>query len=216
MLTMTFCINIDPIEIVAIVAIGSVIIAISGLVLCTQIHPFLAKNAPIAADVLVVEGWLPDSALQSAAVEFKQGGYQQLITIGSAIPRGLYLSEYHNFAELAAATLIAIGVDPLQISIVADPSLTLGRTASNAVLLDRWLATSELEIAALNLFTLSTHARRSWLLFANILAPRQIAVGIIAAEPLNYDYHRWWHSSEGFRTVISELLAYLYVRIGNL
>lgn len=214
MLTTTLCIPIDPIKIATIGAILVIIIAISSLAMCLQLHSFLAKTAPVAADVLVVEGWLPDYALQSAAMEFKQGGYQQLITVGSPMPRGIYLSEYDNFAELAAATLTAIGVDPTRISIVADPSLMPNRTASTAILLDRWLTTSELQIAALNLFTLGTHARRSWLLFDRLLAPK-ILVGIIAVEPLNYDAQSWWHSSEGVRTVISELLAYLYVRSGK-
>jgi hypothetical protein len=215
LLATTVCFCIDAIAIVFWLWIGFGLIVLSGWVMLRQIHSFLAKNAPVAADVLVVEGWLPDYALQSAAIEFKQGAYQQLITVGSKIPRGVYLSEYDNFAALAAATLIAIGVDPQRISIVTDTSSTPGRTANAAALLDRWLTTSELQIAALNLFTLGTHARRSWLLFDRLLAPK-LLVGIIAVEPLNYNTQSWWHSSEGVRTVISELLAYLSVRIGKL
>jgi hypothetical protein len=214
MLLTTFCIHIEGIEIVALVLL-MMCIAVAIWLAIVNLHAFLAKNAPVTASVLVVEGWLPDYALESVAAEFKHGAYQKLITIGGALPRGFYLSEYQNFAELSAATLIAIGVNPVHILVVADPSQSPGRTASTATILDRWLATSELQITALNLFTLGTHARRSYLLFKQILEP-EIAVGIIASEPLNYDANRWWHSSEGFRTVISELLAYLYVRIFNL
>jgi DUF218 domain len=210
LLLTTVCLGIDPISIITWLSIGFGLIMLGSWVILGQIHSFLAKNAPVAADVLVVEGWLPDYALQSAAVEFKQGGYHRLITFGSAIPRGIYLSEYHNFAELAAATLTAIGVDPQQISIIADTSSTPGRTANSVALLAQWLTTEDLQITALNLFSLGTHARRSWLLFDRQLSP-QISVGIIAKEPLNYEPQNWWRSSEGVRTVIAELLAYLYV-----
>jgi hypothetical protein len=211
MLLTTFCIHIKGIEIIALL-LPIICITIAIWLTIVNLHAFLAKNAPIAASVLVVEGWLPDYALESVAAEFKNGAYQKLITIGGALPRGFYLSEYQNFAELSAATLIAIGVNPVHILVVTDPSQSPGRTASTATILDRWLATSELQITALNLFTLSTHARRSWLLFKKILEP-EISVGIIAGEQLDYDSKSWWRSSEGVRTVISELIAYLYVRI---
>jgi uncharacterized SAM-binding protein YcdF (DUF218 family) len=214
MLINTFYIRIDAIALVILLLL-TIFIAVILVFTILNLHTFLAKNSPIKADVLVVEGWLPDYAIEAAATEFKNGAYQKLITIGGAIPRGFYLCEYQNFAELSAATLIAIGVDPANILVVADPSQSPGRTTSAATILDQWLATSELPITALNLFTLGTHARRSYLLFKRILEP-EIAVGIIASEPLNYDSNSWCHSSEGFRTVISELLAYLYVRIFNL
>ncbi|NJL42483.1 MAG: DUF218 domain-containing protein [Pseudanabaena sp. SU_2_4] len=186
-----------------------------GSLAILNIHPFLAKSSPINADILVVEGWLPDYAIQSAVTEFKQGSYHKLITIGGSLPRGFYLSEYKTFAELAAATLIALGVDREQLIVVSDPSQSQSRTYNSAVILNQWLSTSELQIKSLNIYTLGTHARRSWLLFKEVLEP-QISVGIVANEPLNYDSKNWWHSSEGIRTVISELLAYLYVRIFKL
>ncbi|AFY96783.1 ElyC/SanA/YdcF family protein [Chamaesiphon minutus] len=209
----TFCICIDEIAIFALAFLTTCLIAAIGLSIF-NIHVFLSKNSPIEAEVLVVEGWLPDYALQSAAMEFKDGAYHKLITIGGTIPRGSYLSEYANFAELSAATLIALGVDPQHLTIVADLSQSPDRTASSAAILARWLATSELEVTAINLFSFGAHARRSWLLFKDILEP-EIHIGIVSCEPLNYDPKSWWHSSEGVRTVISELLAYLYVRIFN-
>ncbi|WP_373541644.1 ElyC/SanA/YdcF family protein [Chamaesiphon sp.] len=214
MLITTFCIHIEGREIVAFV-FSTICIAAAISLTILNLHNFLAKSSPIIADILVVEGWLPDYALQSAATEFKNGAYQKLITIGGAIPRGFYLSEYANFAELSAATLIALGVEPQHLLIIADLSHSPGRTSSSAMTIAQWLATSELQITSLNLFTLGTHARRSWLLFKDILEPK-ISIGIIAGEPLNYNPKSWWHSSEGIRTVISELLAYLSVRIFNI
>ena len=56
-----------------------------------NIHQFLAKNAPIAADTLVVEGWLPDYAIAAAIHKFRHGNYRQLVTIGGYVPRESYL-----------------------------------------------------------------------------------------------------------------------------
>jgi DUF218 domain len=206
-----FCIQIGGTAIVGLVIFMACLTALLSFAIL-NIHPFLAKSSPVNADILVVEGWLPDYAIQSAVAEFKQGSYHKLITIGGSLPRGFYLSEYKTFAELAAATLMALGVDREQLIVVSDPSQSQSRTYSSAVMLNRWISTSELQINALNIYTLGTHARRSWLLFKEVLEP-QISVGIVANEPLNYDPKCWWHSSEGVRTVISELIAYLYVRI---
>jgi hypothetical protein len=58
---------------------------------------------------------------------------------------------------------------------------------------------------------LVTHARRSWIVFKEVLNP-EIKVGIIAAEPQDYNPQEWWKSSEGFRTVTGEIIAYIYAR----
>jgi len=36
--------------------------------------------------------------------------------------------------------------------------------------------------------------------------------GIISLDDLSYDQNKWWKSSIGFRTVVGEALAYLYVK----
>ena len=211
MFIISFCINIEKINILEFIFFVIGITTLFGFA-TSRIHSFLAKNSPLNAEILVVEGWLPDYAIQSAAVEFRQGSYRKLITMGGSLPRGFYLSEYKTFAKLAAATLIELGIDQEQLIILSDPSNSQNRTYSSASILNQWLSTADLQITAINLFTIGTHARRSWLLFKEILKPK-ISVGIISVQPLNYEEKIWWKSSEGFRTVISELLAYLYVRL---
>lgn len=214
MLSTIFCIQIRVTTIVGLIIFTGCIIALICFAIL-NIHPFLAKTLRVKADILVLEGWLPDYAIESAIVEFRQGSYQKLITIGGSLPRGFYLLEHKNFAELAAATLIALGLEREKILIVSDSCQLQGRTHNSAETLNQWLSTSELQIGAFNLYTLGSHARRSWLIFKEVIEPK-ILVGIIATEPLNYDAKSWWQSSEGFRTVVSELLAYLYVRVFKL
>lgn len=174
-----------------------------------SIHPFLAINSPLQADILVVEGWLPDYAIEGAITEFKKGNYRKLITTGLPVGKGHYLAEYKNFAELTAATCIALGFDPEQVIAVPAKTVIKHRTVASALALREWLLSSDLKINTINLYSFGTHARRSWMIFQAVLNP-EIQVGIIAAEPQDYEPQSWWKSSEGFRTVTSEIIAYLY------
>ena len=44
------------------------------------LHPFLALSARVDGDIMVVEGWLPDYALQKAVDDFQNGSYKLLVT----------------------------------------------------------------------------------------------------------------------------------------
>jgi hypothetical protein len=192
-----------------VIAIMGLIIAM--LLIITNIHPFLAVNAPIQADTLVVEGWLPDYAIKSASAEFKKGEYRQLITTGLPLSKGYYLAEYKNYAELTAATCITLGFDKDKVIAVPSASVVKNRTAASAIALRDWLAASALKVDSINLYSFGTHARRSWIIFKEVLNPN-IKVGIIAAEPEDYNPQEWWKSSAGFRTVTGEIIAYIYAR----
>ncbi|HLO50708.1 MAG TPA: YdcF family protein [Kamptonema sp.] len=182
------------------------------ILIIENIYPFLAVNAPVVkADVLVVEGWLPDYAVESAIAEFKKFEYRQLITTGLPLSKGYYLAEYKNYAELTAATCIALGFDKDKLVAVPAPNVIKNRTLASAIALKDWLSTSNLKVKSIDVFTLGAHARRTWMLFKEVLSP-EIEVGIIAAKPQDYDAETWWKSSEGFRTVTGEIIAYIYAR----
>ncbi|MBD1808181.1 YdcF family protein [Microcoleus sp. FACHB-SPT15] len=180
--------------------------------LLNYIHPFLAPTSPIKADILVVEGWVQDYVIKDAIQEFRKGGYKKIITTGLPIEQGFYLAQYKNFAELAAATFIALGFEQDQLIAVPGPSVVRNRTSASATALRQWLANSDLTVDSINLYSYDVHARRSWLIFKQALAP-EIKVGVIAAKPLSYDPKHWWVSSEGVRSIISETVAYLYARL---
>lgn len=178
----------------------------------THIHPFLAVNSPIPANILVVEGWMKDYAIKDAMNEFERGGYQKLITTGLPVDLGYYLlSEYKTTAELSAATLLALGFDRDKLVAVPGPNVVKNRTAASAAALRQWIATSNLKVTSINLYTYDVHARRSWLIFQQALAP-DIKVGVIAVQSINYDPKSWWMSSEGVRSVLDEAIAYIYAR----
>jgi hypothetical protein len=43
---------------------------------------YLSKSTEVNADILVVEGWIPQSALEIAADEYRKGGYKYVVTTG--------------------------------------------------------------------------------------------------------------------------------------
>lgn len=184
-------------------------VAVLGGLLVVQVYPFLSVNAPIKADVLVVEGWLPDYALAEAAEAFHQGVYQKIIIVGEPLRHGYFLTRYKSYAYLAAATLELLDIDSDQIVALPMPLVTRDRTQTAALILKQWLFTHNVEIQAINLYSLGPHARRSWRAFKQALQP-EIQVGIMAGIPKEYEPSRWWDYSAGVRSILSETIGYGY------
>lgn len=178
----------------------------------TRWLPFLATTAPVRGDILVVEGWLPDAALQQAVREFRTHPYRLLVTTGGPLAQGSYLVRYKSYAQLAASTLANLGVHARHIAAVPAPWVRKDRTYASALALRRWIRAQGMSVHALNLLTLGPHARRSRMIFEKALGPA-IRVGVIAVKDDAYDTECWWTSSAGVRTVIGESIAYIYARI---
>jgi hypothetical protein len=185
----------------------------SALVLIVLIiHPFLAPIKPVEGDILVVEGWLPDYALGQAKELFQQGDYQLLFTTGGKRLTGPEIPKYETWPELAASTLRKMGIP--QEKIIAVPLLLhprKDRTYYAALALQKQLSEEGFEKASIDVVSLDVHARRSWLVFEKVFP--SVNVGIIAIMSKSYEPSQWWSSSAGVRSVIPELIAYLYARL---
>ncbi len=188
-------------------------LGIIGLLLWagTTVHPFLALTDPVDADVLVVEGWLPDYALEGVVKEFHSRPYRCLITTGGPIDAGEVLASHKTYAALCAATLSRLGLDSNKIVAVPSPRLQVDRTYASALSLHRWLKISGVKIGSLNLYSLGVHTRRSRLLFQKALG-NSVRIGSIAAKDYSYDSDRWWRYSSGVEAVTFECVGYLYVK----
>jgi hypothetical protein len=182
------------------------------LIICLHfLHPFLALSTRVDGDIMVVEGWLPDYALQKAVDDFQHGSYKFLVTTGGPLVQGSYLSEYGTVAEFAAATITKIGFDTNKLVPIPTPAVDRDRTYASAIELNKWLDSANMNIESLDIYSFGPHARRSWLLFQYVFDP-DIAVGIVAVENRSYDSRKWWKTSSGVRTVMSEVIAYFYAR----
>lgn len=177
-----------------------------------NIQPFLAVNKPVPSDILVVEGWIPDYGFRTAIAEFKSKSYKTLFVTGVPMEKGEALSEYGSQAELGAAILLKMGMDPGVVQAVPAPRVRQDRTYASALALKHWLKTNGISVSSLNVMSEGAHCRRTRLLFEKALG-KEVSVGIITVEDQSYDPKSWWKFSEGVRSIVSELAAYGYSRL---
>lgn len=172
---------------------------------------FLAVNKPVPDGVLVVEGWSPDYALETALAEANRDPHHKLYVIGGPLEEGAPLSEYKSFAELGAAVLLRMGMTTNSVQAVPAPYVRKDRTFAAAMALRNWFIQHGGEPKAINLISVGAHARRSRLMFQKAFG-NGTRVGIMNVQDRNFDSHRWWTSSAGVRSVLDEMIAYFYAR----
>ncbi len=194
---------------------GWIVVAIFSLgvlfLLFRNLNSLLSPKQPVSSDVLVVEGWLPDYALDEVMRIFRQHHYRLIITTGGALEQGFYLETYKTEAQLMAASLVERGVGKDSIISVPAGFVVKDRTYAAAIALKQWLHDSSVAIHSFNIISLGAHARRTRLLFQKAFGG-EYSVGIISAHDLSYDPRVWWRSSDGVRKVVDETIAYLYAR----
>lgn len=199
--------------------------ALGGVLLwgvASHAHSFFAINQPIVTpDVLIVEGWVTDKNAKDAVEEFRsRSSYKSIITTGTQLPRGYYLSEYKNFAALSRASLIKMGIPESQVIAIPTPGVPRDRSYTSAVAVANWLQLHEpsYPVRSANLLSEGVHARRSWTLFKKAFKKpigTQLELGIISVPSEEYDEDRWWTQSEGFKRVLFESIGWFYVTFFN-
>jgi len=178
----------------------------------TEIHPFLSVTVRVPAQVLVIEGWMPPSAMKQAAEEFRSGGYQQAVLIRPVIG----LDNQYEFGQYIgnrmSALLVQYGVPKERLTTLFPTSAAdKDRTYHASLAVKQWLAQHGFLMTSIDVASQGPHARRSRLLYQKAFGDR-CKVGIIALQDLSYDPAHWWGKSAGVREVIGESIAYLYAR----
>ncbi len=180
------------------------------VVFVSAVHDFLAIHDPVRANVLVVEGWVWESAAMKEAVEeFNRGNYDVVVAVGVLPTRQEKEPWQENSAVHAAEQLRKLGVNDRAIRVLTVPNIDRHRTYSSALAVRRWLSDSTLTVVGINVFTLGAHARKSLVLFRRAFGER-IPVGVIAGTEDSYDPERWWLSVRGIYTVLRKTIGYLY------
>lgn len=176
------------------------------------VHPFLAPMAPVPAEFLVVEGWIPEEAVIKCAEEFRERGYSRVFTVGGPVGgKGEDAPDDDTYAYVAAKKLERAGVPGASIQLAPTRVADRDRTYAAAIALRELFARSAVQPASLNIATLGVHARRTRLLYREAFGSG-VAIGIIAIPNHRYVADRWWRYSEGVKEVVSESAAYLYAR----
>ena len=170
-------------------------------------YPFLARQAPVASEVLVVEGWLVDDLLAQAAGWAASNGVKKIYATGGPLVTGSYLTEWKTYAEMTKARLEKLGL-AARFEIVAAPAekVRRDRTRESARALR---AAMPLERGAFNVASEGPHMRRSWRAFQEVFGDG-VEVGSVALVPVAYGARDWWRCSEGVRAVVDEAVALGY------
>jgi hypothetical protein len=171
------------------------------------LYPFLARQAPVESEILVVEGWLTDDLLAQAADWAATNGVKKIYATGGPIEQGSYLASWKTYAEMTKARLEKLELSK-QFELVAAPAekVRRGRTRESARALKAALG---MERGAFNLASDGPHMRRSWRAFQAEFGDG-VEVGCVALTPGEYDESDWWSCSEGVRAVMAETIAYGY------
>jgi hypothetical protein len=188
-------------------------VALAGWLAVRSASTFLAVTEPVEGTVLVVEGWVTDDGLRAVVERFAEGHERIIVTTGGPVPLGSYLVPFRTYAALGRRSLIVLGVDSARIVAVPARDALRDRTYNAARALRTWLDERSVEIGGVNVCSQGAHARRTRLLYERALGSRY-RVGIIAVPDIRYDGARWWRTSDGFRIVVDELVAYAYARLG--
>jgi hypothetical protein len=175
------------------------------------VHPFLAVTERVDADYLVIEGWIPNYALQESIDEFKSKPYKMIFTVGADPMTGVHIEQTDSIAIEAWKRLKFLGMNPDLVTPVPARIKYRNRTFQSAVALRKWGEDNHLPMTSFNLVTVGPHARRSRLLFEEAFDGKA-RVGIISVEDREYDPKRWWKYSEGVKEILGEGVGYIYAR----
>jgi uncharacterized SAM-binding protein YcdF (DUF218 family) len=192
--------------------VASALLLVGALVL-KGVYPFLAITHRVNANILVVEGWIPEFAIRAAVTEFQSNHYQRVFTTGGPVEgTGGYINDFYTSASVGADLLKKWGVPDGRLQMVPSRVMDRDRTYGAAVALRTWLREHHTPVSGINVVTEDLHARRTRLLFQKALG-KDVQVGIIAVANVDYPANRWWHYSHGLKDVVSESAAYLYARL---
>jgi len=183
------------------------LVAVAALLALRALPSFLAPNAPIGHGILVVEGWMPSSALRLAAETYRRGGYDALIVSGGPVEDPLCGGRFANYAERGAAVMRQLGIAEPDLVMVPAPASAHDRTYRSAVSVRQWIESSGRPVTALDVFSDGPHARRSFTLYRQALGDG-VEVGVRSAPPSEYDLSRWWRRRDGAKSVLGEGISY--------
>lgn len=88
-------------------------------------------------------------------------------------------NDYISYAQLAENSFLALGIDSSLIVEIPGKKVSLNRTLTSALAVRDWLKTSDIKIKGINVVTLGTHAKRTWMTYNKIMH-KKYDIGIIS------------------------------------
>jgi hypothetical protein len=183
------------------------VIGVGFILFLLFVHPFLAVTKKVDADILVIEGWIPDYMAAPAASEFQSGHYAFVMISGlqndpDLGPR-IEIPETQN-----PGLLEKFGIPSRQIVPCPAPYARWLRTSKTAQAVRHKIEELGLKSKGINVVTAGPHARETWVAYQHVFGDR-MPVGIISIPKKNYPADRWWLSRQGLIWVSKDFIAWL-------
>jgi hypothetical protein len=115
------------------------------------------------------------------------------------------INNFNSEAELARNSLLSMGMDSALIIATPGQRVKINRTLTSALAFRDWLKTTKINIKGINIISMGTHARRTWMTYNKILNEKYV-IGIISLP----DYDNNQSRRNRFLKTIRETLGLIY------
>lgn len=173
---------------------------------------YLSKSNPVNGEFLVLDGQLPDYAIEQAITVFGQNKYKAIIVMGGRLPSGHYITGKKTMAEITYSTFIALDFDSTDLILVKGQQVLKDRTYTSGLNLKNWFEEQKIQHTEIDILSVGCHAKRSQYLFKKALG-NNFKVGVVAINDKGYNIKKWWKTSNGVRSVLSEMIAFIYATV---
>jgi len=121
------------------------------------------------------------------------------------------VNNFNSYAQLARIRLLSMGLDSSLVIAVPGKRVKLNRTLTSALAFRDWLKTTDIEIKGINIISLGTHARRTWMTYNKILN-KKYDIGIISLKDYKERYSRKYKVLKTLRETIG-IIYYWFILI---
>jgi hypothetical protein len=99
------------------------------------------------------------------------------------------VNSFSSYAQLARSRLLSLGIDSSMVIAIAGKRVKINRTLTSALAFRDWLKTSDIEVKGINIISMGTHGRRTWMTYNKIL-DKSYNIGIISLPDYKNSYSR--------------------------
>jgi len=105
--------------------------------------------------------------------------------IGALDGKNRMINNFNSLASLTRNRLLALSLDSSLIMAIPARKVRINKTLTSALAFRDWLNTTDIDIKGINIMSLGTHARRTWMTYNKILNEKY-EVGIISIPDKKY------------------------------
>jgi len=131
--------------------------------------------------------------------------------IGALDGKNRINNNFSSFSELARNKLLLMGLDSSSVLAVPGKRVKINRTLTSALAFRDWLKTTDIDIKGINIISMGTHSRRTWMTYNKILNERY-KIGIISLPDYRMSHSRKKRILKTLRET-AEIVYYWFILI---